>query len=62
MNLPCYSRQTPAGATSTSKAQKAIVNHPSAALVALRRGSRNLAFRDYMVRKINWVNFYVRLT
>lgn len=37
------------GTSSTPRAQKAIVNHPSAALMALRRGSRNLVFRDFTV-------------
>lgn len=37
------------GASSAPRAQKAIVNHPSAALMALRRGSRNLVFRDFTV-------------
>ncbi|XP_069760234.1 AT-rich interactive domain-containing protein 2 [Narcine bancroftii] len=55
-------KQTPAGAASTPKAQKTIVNHPSAALVALRRGSRNLAFRDYMDEKEGPVTKHIRLT
>ncbi|XP_048463911.1 AT-rich interactive domain-containing protein 2 [Rhincodon typus] len=55
-------KQTPAGATSVAKAQKTIVNHPSAALVALRRGSRNLAFRDYMDEKEGPITKHIRLT
>uniref|UniRef100_A0A3B5M801 RFX-type winged-helix domain-containing protein n=1 Tax=Xiphophorus couchianus TaxID=32473 RepID=A0A3B5M801_9TELE len=45
------SSQTPpaAGSTPAQRAPKAIVNHPSAALMALRRGSRNLVFRDFTV-------------
>uniref|UniRef100_A0A7N8WN13 AT rich interactive domain 2 (ARID, RFX-like) n=1 Tax=Mastacembelus armatus TaxID=205130 RepID=A0A7N8WN13_9TELE len=39
-------RSTPAPRT-----PKAIVNHPSAALMALRRGSRNLVFRDFTVSR-----------
>lgn len=61
-NHQSSNKQTPAGATSTSKAQKAIVNHPSAALVALRRGSRNLAFRDYMDEKEDPITKHIRLT
>ncbi|XP_067906489.1 AT-rich interactive domain-containing protein 2 isoform X2 [Heterodontus francisci] len=61
-NQKTSNKQTPAGATSTPKAQKAIVNHPSAALVALRRGSRNLAFRDYMDEKEDPITKHIRLT
>lgn len=39
-----------AGSTA-QRAPKAIVNHPSAALMALRRGSRNLVFRDFTVSR-----------
>ncbi|XP_048404488.2 AT-rich interactive domain-containing protein 2 isoform X2 [Stegostoma tigrinum] len=55
-------KQTPAGTTSVAKAQKTIVNHPSAALVALRRGSRNLAFRDYMDEQEGPITKHIRLT
>ncbi|KAG2460278.1 ARID2 protein, partial [Polypterus senegalus] len=48
---PDSRQQPPAGSTSSPRAQKAIVNHPSAALMALRRGSRNLMFRDFTVSK-----------
>ncbi|MEQ2165039.1 hypothetical protein GOODEAATRI_012889, partial [Goodea atripinnis] len=37
--------------TPAQRAPKAIVNHPSAALMALRRGSRNLVFRDFTVSR-----------
>ncbi|XP_072915821.1 AT-rich interactive domain-containing protein 2 isoform X1 [Hemitrygon akajei] len=61
-NNQSSNKQTPAGAASTPKAQKTIVNHPSAALVALRRGSRNLAFRDYMDEKESPITKHIRLT
>ncbi|XP_041071681.1 AT-rich interactive domain-containing protein 2 isoform X2 [Carcharodon carcharias] len=61
-NQQTLNKQTPAGTTSIPKAQKTIVNHPSAALVALRRGSRNLAFRDYMDEKEGPITKHIRLT
>ena len=39
------------GTSSTSRAQKAIVNHSSDALVLLRKGSRNLIFQDFTDEK-----------
>uniref|UniRef100_A0A8C2Z9T9 AT-rich interactive domain 2 n=1 Tax=Cyclopterus lumpus TaxID=8103 RepID=A0A8C2Z9T9_CYCLU len=48
--------------SSTPKAPKAIVNHPSAALMALRRGSRNLVFRDFTDEKEGPVTKHIRLT
>ncbi|TSK13537.1 AT-rich interactive domain-containing protein 2 [Bagarius yarrelli] len=42
--------------------QKAIVNHPSAALMALRRGSRNLVFRDFTDDKEGPLTKHIRLT
>uniref|UniRef100_A0A8B9JFC6 AT rich interactive domain 2 (ARID, RFX-like) n=1 Tax=Astyanax mexicanus TaxID=7994 RepID=A0A8B9JFC6_ASTMX len=42
--------------------QKAIVNHPSAALMALRRGSRNLVFRDFTDDKEGPMTKHIRLT
>ncbi|XP_068573057.1 AT-rich interactive domain-containing protein 2 isoform X2 [Cebidichthys violaceus] len=58
------SSQTPpaAGSTPTPRAPKAIVNHPSAALMALRRGSRNLVFRDFTDEKEGPVTKHIRLT
>ncbi|XP_060100932.1 AT-rich interactive domain-containing protein 2 isoform X1 [Heteronotia binoei] len=50
------------GASSTPRAQKAIVNHPSAALMALRRGSRNLVFRDFTDEKEGPITKHIRLT
>ncbi|XP_012874169.1 PREDICTED: AT-rich interactive domain-containing protein 2 [Dipodomys ordii] len=50
------------GAGSTPRAQKAIVNHPSAALMALRRGSRNLVFRDFTDEKEGPITKHIRLT
>ncbi|KAM4677055.1 AT-rich interactive domain-containing protein 2 [Discoglossus pictus] len=50
------------GANSTPRAQKAIVNHPSAALMALRRGSRNLVFRDFTDEKEGPITKHIRLT
>uniref|UniRef100_A0A8C5MSP9 AT-rich interaction domain 2 n=1 Tax=Leptobrachium leishanense TaxID=445787 RepID=A0A8C5MSP9_9ANUR len=47
---------------STPRAQKAIVNHPSAALMALRRGSRNLVFRDFTDEKEGPITKHIRLT
>lgn len=41
-----------AGSSGAPRAPKAIVNHPSAALMALRRGSRNLVFRDFTVSRV----------
>ncbi|XP_020651167.3 AT-rich interactive domain-containing protein 2 isoform X2 [Pogona vitticeps] len=49
-------------ASSTPRAQKAIVNHPSAALMALRRGSRNLVFRDFTDEKEGPITKHIRLT
>ncbi|XP_030071610.1 AT-rich interactive domain-containing protein 2 [Microcaecilia unicolor] len=48
--------------TSTPRAQKTIVNHPSAALMALRRGSRNLVFRDFTDEKEGPITKHIRLT
>ncbi|XP_012707079.2 AT-rich interactive domain-containing protein 2 [Fundulus heteroclitus] len=58
------SSQTPPAASSTpaQRAPKAIVNHPSAALMALRRGSRNLVFRDFTDEKEGPVTKHIRLT
>ncbi|XP_077356107.1 AT-rich interactive domain-containing protein 2 [Festucalex cinctus] len=58
------SSQTPpaAGSTPTARPPKAIVNHPSAALMALRRGSRNLVFRDFTDEKEGPVTKHIRLT
>uniref|UniRef100_A0AAQ5YUI6 ARID domain-containing protein n=1 Tax=Amphiprion ocellaris TaxID=80972 RepID=A0AAQ5YUI6_AMPOC len=58
------SSQTPpaAGSTPAPRAPKAIVNHPSAALMALRRGSRNLVFRDFTDEKEGPVTKHIRLT
>ncbi|KAF1372562.1 hypothetical protein PFLUV_G00266780 [Perca fluviatilis] len=58
------SSQTPpaAGSSQTPRAPKAIVNHPSAALMALRRGSRNLVFRDFTDEKEGPVTKHIRLT
>ncbi|GCB60818.1 hypothetical protein scyTo_0011197, partial [Scyliorhinus torazame] len=61
-NQQTSNKQISSGATSAPKAQKAIVNHPSAALVALRRGSRNLVFRDYMDEKEGPITKHIRLT
>uniref|UniRef100_A0A8C6WUD2 AT rich interactive domain 2 (ARID, RFX-like) n=1 Tax=Neogobius melanostomus TaxID=47308 RepID=A0A8C6WUD2_9GOBI len=58
-------RATPPAGGSTPAAQrapKAIVNHPSAALMALRRGSRNLVFRDFTDEKEGPVTKHIRLT
>uniref|UniRef100_A0A7N8WJD1 AT rich interactive domain 2 (ARID, RFX-like) n=1 Tax=Mastacembelus armatus TaxID=205130 RepID=A0A7N8WJD1_9TELE len=56
--------QTPpvAGSTPAPRTPKAIVNHPSAALMALRRGSRNLVFRDFTDEKEGPVTKHIRLT
>lgn len=56
--------QTPpaGGSTPAPRAPKAIVNHPSAALMALRRGSRNLVFRDFTDEKEGPVTKHIRLT
>uniref|UniRef100_A0AAQ6APC7 ARID domain-containing protein n=1 Tax=Amphiprion ocellaris TaxID=80972 RepID=A0AAQ6APC7_AMPOC len=51
-----------AGSTPAPRAPKAIVNHPSAALMALRRGSRNLVFRDFTDEKEGPVTKHIRLT
>uniref|UniRef100_A0A8C1EGY9 AT-rich interactive domain 2 n=1 Tax=Cyprinus carpio carpio TaxID=630221 RepID=A0A8C1EGY9_CYPCA len=45
-----------------SRPQKALVNHPSAALMALRRGSRNLVFRDFTDDKEGPMTKHIRLT
>uniref|UniRef100_A0A8P4GA77 AT-rich interactive domain 2 n=1 Tax=Dicentrarchus labrax TaxID=13489 RepID=A0A8P4GA77_DICLA len=51
-----------AGSSPAPRAPKAIVNHPSAALMALRRGSRNLVFRDFTDEKEGPVTKHIRLT
>ncbi|CAG6022124.1 unnamed protein product, partial [Menidia menidia] len=51
-----------AGSAPAQRAPKAIVNHPSAALMALRRGSRNLVFRDFTDEKEGPVTKHIRLT
>ncbi|KAM9327676.1 AT-rich interactive domain-containing protein 2 isoform 2-T3 [Pholidichthys leucotaenia] len=58
------SPQTPpvAGSNPAPQAPKAIVNHPNAALMALRRGSRNLVFRDFTDEKEGPVTKHIRLT
>uniref|UniRef100_A0A8C8E408 AT-rich interactive domain 2 n=1 Tax=Oryzias sinensis TaxID=183150 RepID=A0A8C8E408_9TELE len=59
-----FSLQTPpvAGSPVAQRAPKAIINHPSAALMALRRGSRNLVFRDFTDEKEGPVTKHIRLT
>nr|XP_033815189.1 AT-rich interactive domain-containing protein 2 isoform X2 [Geotrypetes seraphini] len=60
---PKPSKQPTTGSTaSTPRAQKTIVNHPSAALMALRRGSRNLVFRDFTDEKEGPITKHIRLT
>lgn len=54
--------QSTTSSTPTPRAQKAIVNHPSAALMALRRGSRNLVFRDFTDEKEGPMTKHIRLT
>ncbi|KAM6986297.1 AT-rich interactive domain-containing protein 2 [Aplochiton taeniatus] len=56
--------KTPPVASSSPapRPQKAIVNHPSAALMALRRGSRNLVFRDFTDEKEGPMTKHIRLT
>uniref|UniRef100_A0A4W5KG31 AT-rich interactive domain 2 n=1 Tax=Hucho hucho TaxID=62062 RepID=A0A4W5KG31_9TELE len=54
--------QPAASSTPAPRAQKAIVNHPSAALMALRRGSRNLVFRDFTDEKEGPMTKHIRLT
>ncbi|XP_028666507.1 AT-rich interactive domain-containing protein 2 [Erpetoichthys calabaricus] len=61
-NQKTSKQQPPAGSTSSPRAQKAIVNHPSAALMALRRGSRNLMFRDFTDEKEGPITKHIRLT
>ncbi|XP_007238011.3 AT-rich interactive domain-containing protein 2 isoform X3 [Astyanax mexicanus] len=50
------------GSPAPPRPQKAIVNHPSAALMALRRGSRNLVFRDFTDDKEGPMTKHIRLT
>ncbi|XP_061523874.1 AT-rich interactive domain-containing protein 2 [Phycodurus eques] len=60
---PTSSQTAPVtGSTPTARPPKAIVNHPSAALMALRRGSRNLVFRDFTDEKEGPVTKHIRLT
>ncbi|KAJ8269396.1 hypothetical protein COCON_G00120030 [Conger conger] len=61
-NLKTPRPQPEASSPSTPRAQKALVNHPSAALMALRRGSRNLVFRDFSDEKEGPITKHVRLT
>ncbi|XP_063783421.1 AT-rich interactive domain-containing protein 2 [Pseudophryne corroboree] len=60
-NQKSSNKQSSSG-TPTPRAQKAIVNHPSAALMALRRGSRNLVFRDFTDEKEGPITKHIRLT
>ncbi|XP_072109362.1 AT-rich interactive domain-containing protein 2-like isoform X2 [Mobula birostris] len=56
-------RQSPSEITSsTPKTHKALANHPSAALMALRKGSRNLIFRNYLDEKEGPIVKHIRLT
>ncbi|XP_041051096.1 AT-rich interactive domain-containing protein 2-like isoform X2 [Carcharodon carcharias] len=50
------------GTAPTPKSHKALVNHPSAALMALRKGSRNLIFRNYLDEKEGPIVKHIRLT
>ncbi|XP_065129397.1 AT-rich interactive domain-containing protein 2 isoform X2 [Paramisgurnus dabryanus] len=62
---PNTSKSPPAAVTSpppVPRPQKALVNHPSAALMALRRGSRNLVFRDFTDDKEGPMTKHIRLT
>ncbi|XP_068950346.1 AT-rich interactive domain-containing protein 2 [Petaurus breviceps papuanus] len=59
---PSNKQPAAGGSTSTPRTQKAIVNHPSAALMALRRGSRNLVFRDFTDEKEGPITKHIRLT
>ncbi|XP_051546959.1 AT-rich interactive domain-containing protein 2-like [Myxocyprinus asiaticus] len=62
---PNTSKSPPAVVSSPpppSRPQKALVNHPSAALMALRRGSRNLVFRDFTDDKEGPMTKHIRLT
>uniref|UniRef100_A0AAZ3P9U7 AT-rich interactive domain-containing protein 2 n=1 Tax=Oncorhynchus tshawytscha TaxID=74940 RepID=A0AAZ3P9U7_ONCTS len=59
---PTQTPQPVASSTPAPRAQKAIVNHPSAALMALRRGSRNLVFRDFTDEKEGPMTKHIRLT
>ncbi|KAJ8262469.1 hypothetical protein GJAV_G00166820 [Gymnothorax javanicus] len=61
-NLKTPRIQPETSSPSTPKGQKALVNHPSAALMALRRGSRNLVFRDFSDEKEGPITKHVRLT
>ncbi|KAK1166842.1 AT-rich interactive domain-containing protein 2-like [Acipenser oxyrinchus oxyrinchus] len=61
-NQKTSKQQAAVGNTSSPRAQKAIVNHPSAALMALRRGSRNLLFRDFTDEKEGPITKHIRLT
>ncbi|XP_042198207.1 AT-rich interactive domain-containing protein 2-like isoform X2 [Callorhinchus milii] len=56
-------KQPPSESTApTPKTQKTLVSHPSAALMALRKGSRNLIFRNYMDEKEGPIVKHIRLT
>lgn len=62
---PNTSKSSPAAVSSPPPAprpQKALGNHPSAALMALRRGSRNLVFRDFTDDKEGPMTKHIRLT
>lgn len=59
---PSNKQSCTGGSSSTPRTQKAIVNHPSAALMALRRGSRNLVFRDFTDEKEGPITKHIRLT
>ncbi|KAL7867589.1 hypothetical protein SRHO_G00089730 [Serrasalmus rhombeus] len=61
---PNTSKSPPLAGSSPAppRPQKAIVNHPSAALMALRRGSRNLVFRDFTDDKEGPMTKHIRLT
>lgn len=62
-NQKSSTKQPTVGSTgSAPRAQKAIASHPSAALMALRRGSRNLVFRDFTDEKEGPITKHIRLT
>ncbi|XP_067284791.1 AT-rich interactive domain-containing protein 2 isoform X1 [Pseudorasbora parva] len=64
-SIPNTSKSPPAAVSNPPpppRPQKALVNHPSAALMALRRGSRNLVFRDFTDDKEGPMTKHIRLT
>ncbi|XP_029103425.1 AT-rich interactive domain-containing protein 2 isoform X1 [Scleropages formosus] len=62
LNSSQNTSKPPSESTPTPRPPKTVASHPSAALMALRRGSRNLTFRDFTDEKEGPITKHIRLT